>query len=361
MRLRPASLLFALFALPATFAYGSGLPLPEGTGQTGDFFISGMWPDSCEPAIRNVRHDAAGGLDVVLESGVGACAPLPHPFRVALPVADGFSPARPADDVVPVRVYAHRDQVGTELLGFTLRGGKTKNLAPDSGFWWPQGENAASGNVLSLELQGRTVGIALLAHDDLSGQPVWFFGTSSLTGRTVHARLSRLDNGSSPFFGIAVQPVPHPGWTIDIAFESGTRARVWLSRPSPVQDGSLELAELGFARRSFQEQAQGERWLGSWLVARDLAPGQDNTAGSIPRRLDFASSQQLDRRHTRLIDAGGDFALDCTHGIQHTDTAQGCVLRDAAGNLLARFDEVGLQRLDGQDAQGRDIVLLRGP
>lgn len=321
--------------------------------------IEGIWPTGCQPSIRSERSTPDGSLDILLRKDPGDCAGGPHRFSLMLPARDSFSPALPAEQVVPVHLYAERAGSTPELLGFGLRGGDGSTVRPDSGFWWPQGDQAASGNVLSLELQGDALGIALLSHDDVSGKPVWYFGTSRLSGKTAHARLSRLDDGSSPFFGFSVQPTPHPGWTIDIAFESGTSARVWLSRPSPVQEGRLELASMHFARRSFAVGSRQQQWLGSWLVARDLADNQAPTAQLIPARLRFTASQTLNRRQNRLIGAQGDFALDCNHDAQTSATPRRCVLRDATGAVLARFDQVGLERMDGEDSQGHSIVLLR--
>ncbi|MGB8635600.1 MAG: hypothetical protein WCD66_13210 [Rhodanobacteraceae bacterium] len=321
--------------------------------------ITGTWPTSCQPALRTWSHSSAGRMDILLADNASHCALGAHPFSLEVSEREQFSPVLPSDQVSPIHVFAARGSDKPELVGFALRSKQVPAISPDSGFWWPQGADDGSGNVLSLELQGNTLGIALLSHDDLSGAPVWYFGTSELQGQTAHASLSRLEDGSSPFFGMRVQPIPQPGVTVDIAFSSSTSARVWLSRPSPLRPGTLELATMHFARRSFSKDAQPQQWQGTWLVARDAPADDTASADSWPSRLDFSASQQIARRHVRLIGRQGDFALDCSNAKDGHGTAQQCTLHDAAGNTLARFDQVGLDRLDGQDTQGHAVVLLR--
>lgn len=321
--------------------------------------IQGSWPTACQPVVRAQTRASSGGMDILLSDNADHCALGAHPFSIDISDREQFSPVIPRDQIAPIRVYAARDSSNPALVGFALRGGQTSNQAPDSGFWWPQGGDAGSGNVLSLELQGDTLGIALLTHDDLSGAPVWFFGTSQLHGQTAHASLTRLDDGSSPFFGMSVRPIPHPGWTIDLAFDSSTHARIWLNRPSPVNKGELELSSMQFARRSFSSKAQKQQWHGTWLVARDTPTDSADKDRDWPNRLQFSATQTLDRQHTRLIDRNGDFALDCRHPTAAVASAQNCTLRNAAGQTMAHFDQVGLNRLDGQDSQGHAVVLLR--
>ena len=356
-RILPA---LAALVLLSPLVWGGNVPLRASSPSDPATRIQGIWPTTCQPLIGNEHRSGDGALNILLEDDAGSCAPGPHRFSLSVPVRDMFSPAQSPDRITPVRLYARRGDNAPELIGFGLRGGNEQVALPDSGFWWPQGDKAASGNVLSLELQGNTLGIALLSHDDVSGRPVWYFGTSTLSGKIAHARLSRLVDGSSPFFGMPVQPIPEAGWTIDIAFDSGTAARVWLSRPSPVQEGRLELASMQFARRSFASGNHQQQWLGTWRDARDIGDNQVEASNSIPSRLRFNASQTLDRRQTRLISTQGDFALDCSRHDAAATSPQSCTLRDASGNSLARFDQVGLQRLDGEDAQGRHIVLLRG-
>lgn len=257
-------------------------------------FIQGSWPTACQPAVRSWRRAGSGRMDIVLADDASHCALSAHPFSIELSRTEQFSPVPPVGQITPVHVFAARDDNAPALVGFALHGGQSQNQAPDSGFWWPQGNDDGSGNVLSLELQGDTLGIALLSHDDLSGAPVWYFGTSHLIGQTVHAELTRLDGGSSPFFGMHVQPTPQPGWTIDIAFSSSTRAQIWLSRPSPVRRGELELASMQFARRSFSKEVQTQQWRGRWLVARGAAPGDNGASAVWPAQLNFTASQTLE-------------------------------------------------------------------
>lgn len=337
-------------------ALAQSLPLQQAQRADSTTMIRGIWPTSCQPVVLDRQTNSAGAERIVLGSQTQPCTSNPHPFELQIEQGATFSPAPPIDHVSPLHVYARIGQNEPQLIDFQLRGGKSGVATPGSGFWWPAGDAQTSGNVLIVEVQGQQASIALLSYDDLSGEPIWFFGTTQLTGRTLNARLSRLDGGASPFFGLPTQPQPTPTMTIDMVFRSATLADVWLSRTNPVQPGTLQVKQLQFSRRSFSSQPLGQRWQGPWLVARDVAD-DDTTATPWPNRFDFTVSQAGD--DLQLVDAGSGFELQCHIDSTLARSPRNCTLLDASGNLLANFDQVGLDRLQGKDSQGRTVILLR--
>jgi hypothetical protein len=163
-----------------------------------------------------------------------------------------------------------------------------------------------------------------------------------------------MQGGSSPFAAQALQPQPQPALAVDLAFQSSTHAHMWLSRREA--EGTLELVSTDIDRRSFDSLPQRQTWLGSWLVA-DAASSADTE--TLPATLNFGSSVVTARGSLRYTDGGNGYTLDCQPGGDADAPAQYCALEDAGGRMLVRFDRVDFDRLDGSDAAGNAVVLLR--
>lgn len=349
--------LFVAIALLAPLAQAAGVHIRDITGNRQGTVISGLWPSACQPVVAETTLQSTGGRQVVLTDSADRCAPVPHAFSLQLPADRVFAPSARQSGVTPIHVLAQTGDREPVLVGFGLLGGH-RDRAPDSGFWWPQGDNDASGNVLSLELQDDTLVIALLSHDNLSGAPVWYFGASPLEDGIAHAELVRLDDGASAFFGMHVKPVPRPGVTIDIAFDSATRARVWLSRPDPVLNGQLQVVPMTFARRSFLAGPPLFHWQGRWLVAH--GPGDEQASvDALPAHLDLRALRPERGGMLQLNDRDSGLFLECSFIQPRPERLHQCTLINADGEPLAHFHQIGLQRMDGTDRHGRAIVLLR--
>lgn len=315
--------------------------------------IAGLWHSTCAPVVRQWQRDAAGAAHVLLAGAGESCAPAIRRFRVRVDTGTSFSPALTTDSAAPLQVHAVNADETISLVGFGLSGQELPVVRPDSGFWWPTGDEAASGTVLSIERQGDTLGIALLSYDDRSGAATWHFGTTDLEGPTARAELVRLADGSSPFLGLPITPVPEPSYVIHLAFDSSTRARAWLTRPDALDAGALELVSLGFTRRSFDEAAPHTREPGPWLLARAAGAADDE---AWPRALELLPA--AGDPAPAWGDAATGAVLTCAGGTDR-GLADHCTLRDSAGRLMAEFPVITADRMDGTDLRGEPVILLR--
>ncbi|HET8899004.1 MAG TPA: hypothetical protein VFN09_09570 [Rhodanobacteraceae bacterium] len=322
---------------------GSALRVDRVTATGFHVSVTGVWPDACTPRLLSWAPWAQG-FDVLIGSPQAECAAGAHAFRLELSLDDAFSPALPGEAVRPLRIFAARGNETPRLVGFRLLGG-SGSMAPETGFWWPL-DGTASGNAISLERQGDHLGIALLSHD-ARGEPEWFFGTTTLEGRLAHAELSRL-TGSSLFAGGSASTQAQPALRVELAFASSTRLRMWLSRQADSR-GELDLVASDLERRSFSPLPAQQAWLGEWLLAG---------GAGLPSQLRWVGSRYDRRGGLSYHSAEGGYTLECRSTASDGAVEQ-CRLRDAQGIIRARFDQVGLDRLDGEDEQGRPVVMLR--
>lgn len=321
--------------------------------------ISGIWPNACTPAIQ-ASTTTDSGTDVLLGSGYDLCAPNAHAFSVTLPAEIPFSPAPMPDRVRPLQVFsAVTPSASPQLVAFRLLGGRDTLSHPDAGFWWPESDATSSGTVLSMELQGDALGVSLMTFDDATGAPVWYFGTSQLHGSVVHVDLVRMNGGSSPFANQQIAPQAQQSLALDLAFASDTRARAYLSHSNA--QGGIDVVAMTISRVPFTALPQQQDWLGTWLVAGGArGPTSESSQPTLPGTFNWASSNTLDATHVRLIEANGNYALDCQHDTDDENApAQYCRLRDADGNIIVVFDHVGFDRLDGHRKDGSPVILIR--
>lgn len=361
MKARLHFALFVTLVLPlAGGAHAAGVHISAVQTLNSRTTISGTWPNACTPVVQ-VRTATASRTDVLLGSGHDLCAPNPHAFSVTLEPQPPFSPAPLPDRVRPLQIFsAVAPSAPSQLVAFRLLGGRATQSHPDAGFWWPESDTTSSGTVLSMELQGNALGLALMTFDDATGTPVWYFGTTQLHGSVAHVDLVRMDGGSSPFANRQVAPQAHHSLAMDLAFASDTRARAYLSHANA--QGGIDVVAMTISRVPFTSLPQQQAWLGTWLVA-GAAPASTQSATTqpaLPTSFNWASSSALDASHIRLIDASGNYALDCQYDTEEENApAQYCRLRDADGNVIVVFDHVGFDRLDGHMQDGSPVILVR--
>lgn len=347
-----ASLLAPMLATAAA----SGVRIDAVAQRSGRIEIVGVWPNSCIPQVQAQTSDDSG-LDVLLADSGNICVQRERKFSVSIEPQDGFSPAPAVDTVRPLHLFAAAGNASRPaLVGFRLLGGANYSIRPDIGFWWPDEHAIGAGSVLSIEVQDQSLGVALMSYDDASGDPIWYFGTTELSGRVAHVELTRMQYGASPFDAAQARPQPHPALAIDLHFLSTTRAQAWISRSQNGPPG-IELVRMQFSRVPFSNLPQAQDWLGPWLLASSPSAHMES---ELPRTLVWVESIVLDENRVRLLDQSGTYALDCRHtGTSEDSPAQQCVLRDRDNTVLARFAEVGLQRLDGVRADGSPVILVR--
>ncbi|MBS0556870.1 MAG: hypothetical protein JSR27_05580 [Proteobacteria bacterium] len=312
--------------------------------------IGGEWPTQCPPVLQSVTLDG-NDMRIDARSVLDLCARQPTAFSIQVNPTLALQRMALAPGVYKVGFYAAEGaQSQPSLRAFTLIDRSLPGapaIVPETGFWWSAGADPA---VLSLELQGSQLSVALLSYD-ADGQPAWLFGTAPYDGRIAHLSLLRLAGGNDPFAQVAATPRGDAALTLDLQFSAAAHAQAWLSRTRS-NDGTLQLRALDLSRLPLAESADGSAWQGEWVLVSDAA-------GAIPQRLRLNPLQAPDAHRTLLASADGSATLDCAEqSAQATWPPSVCNLRLADGTS-DRFDSVAIARMDGKDANGVAVHLLR--
>lgn len=319
--------------------------------------ISGIWPDSCVPRIQSTRL-AGAEIDLVARSATLGCR------AEATRYEQRANPALQAGLLhLPARVYAVRAYLGRgtqtpALSRFALLDATESEPAPDveNGFWWTValGEEdapALAGSGISLERQGDQLAVGLFGFD-ADGRATWFFGSGRLEGRIARIALVRLRDGEEPFGQLPAQPVAESGPELSIAFEGPAQAKAWLVRPSPTDATAIEVRPLMLQRSAFASAAPGQSWIGRWVQVGDADR-------SSVRLLDFGGLGSEDGDSFRLDDPQADVSLSCRLGLRPADQPPATCTLYAGPTVLAVFDRIGIDRLEGRNADGTRTRLVR--
>lgn len=313
--------------------------------------VSGTSDAHCAPQFTRIaRNDK--GLAIHLAAATTGCdAARRAAFAVRIDF-DALTGERLPPVVQPTWVYL--DSAGdSRLVAFGVLDPTARETAPrpDNGFWWATSgdrETSLAGSGVSLESQGDRLAAGLLSFNEL-GDSTWLFGSAPLIGRVAKIPLVQLVRGDSPFNPSGNRPLAEPGPRLELALDGPTHAQAWLVRQRG--DREVEVRELVLARSAFAANPPGGAWRGRWVLVRD---GESNA-----RVLDLQDFSMADAETFRLFDAGAGVSLDCrmTAGtpVQQADF---CMLSSAAQDI-ASFDQVGLDRLAGQDEAGARVQLLR--
>ena len=367
IRLRATALLTALGVAAVTFAQPSNASDPGAyaihlqpavaSKAAANLTVNGTWPTQCPPTFENVSLNGED-LRVDARSMLGQCARQSMPFAIELNPALALQQATLTAGVYHVSFFAANGaQAQPQLRAFALVDNSaptTAAIVPESGFWWTNDSTQSNNHtVLSMELQGKQLSVALMSYA-ADGRASWQFGTAALDARTAHVALLRLEGGSDPFSAAATTPRGEPGLTLDLDFKSSAHAAAWLSRPAgSAEDPSIELQSLDLVRLPFSDAAIGSAWQGDWVLVSD----GDQTA---PLRIRLEQPQVLDGTSFSLRDNLVHIALDCQQDALDPELPpQHCVLRQANGVELGRLDNVGIGRMDGVRADGAPWHLLR--
>lgn len=319
--------------------------------------LQGNWPTPCLPAVEEVRVDGVE-VNIELRSKRPLCARTSMPFDLEVNLAGKVGKQWPE---APLRVSVHAANSATspaELRGFALIGkGEGPRPLPAAGLWWPlplaDASNPMAGTGFSLELQSNTLAVAMLGKTR-KGNPVWYFGTGKLRSRSTVIDLVAAGNGNPED--------PAPGEVggdtamLHLDFQGNGRATAWLgqyeqgeSQPL-LRQQTIELAHLPFAERT-----DGAAWHGDWVLL-GATPGQPRSA----RQLRLSANNFVAAASYRLSGDDGSL-LSCEREPQLPRTAppQRCRLTDAAGAVVADFDAVDINRLDGFAPDKTPVQLLR--
>lgn len=318
--------------------------------------LQGNWPTPCLPSVETVSLDG-NELTIELRSKRPLCARTPMPFDIEVDLAPKLGKHWPD---TPLRVSvqaANNATAAAELRGFALIGkGEGPRPLPAAGLWWPlplaDATNPMAGTGFSLEVQGYTLAVAVLGKTR-KGSPIWYFGTGKLRSRTTQIDLVAAGNGNPDD--------PTPDAAADSAllhmdFQGNGRATAWLGQyeqgeTQPVlRQQVIELAHLPFA-----DQTDGASWHGDWVLL-GATPGQPRSA----RQLRLNANSFVAAANYRLSGDDGSM-LSCEREPQLTRAAppRRCRLTDAAGTLIADFDSIDINRLDGFAPDRTPVQLLR--
>jgi hypothetical protein len=346
-----SSTAFAQVATPLRVRLEAGSPLSPHATRIGIF---GQTQANCAPNVERVTLD---GLDLTIElhvpqSGCGAAGTASFSLHVD-PAAKAGAPILPGQ-VYRVRVFSDAGGV-SQLVAFRAidTGGNSSNgPTPESGFWWSETTAEAGpgsrGTGISLEAQDDRIALSLFGFAD-TGNAAWYFGSTRLKGRVAVVPLVELDNGDPLFAPTGSQPEAQAGPRIEVEFVSPTRARAWLVRSENGRDTAVRT--LSLSRSRFAPGDVGANWNGRWVLVAD-----DESA---PRQFEFAAPTRQDADTFHLVDADSGANLDCRSTVAGA-LPDLCTLSIGA-SVLADFDQIGLDHLDGRGKLGAAAKLVRVP
>lgn len=316
--------------------------------------VQGIWPTPCLPIVEDISLDGRD-LRIDLRSKKPLCARTSLPFDLEIDLASHVGRTWPAAPL-RVSVFAANSTAGeTQLRGFALIAPQPMPRAvPSSGLWWPlpqsDSNTTAAGIGFSFEIQANTIASAVLGRTR-SGEAIWYFGTGKLRGRIAEidlvAATPGATDGESNTAGNAV---------LALDFDGNGRATAWLGQyeqgtNQPVlRQQVIELAHLPFA-----EHTDGSAWQGDWVLL-GATPGQPRSA----RQLRLSATSFLAVANYRIsADDGSVLSCERDGAAPKSAPPQRCRLNDVNGLLIAEFDSIDINRLDGYTPDRTPVQLLR--
>lgn len=305
---------------------------------------------NCMPKIERVDAEGVDVSIVLHASRTGCDSTHPTPFVLRADAA-----VMAGTQLLPglvYRMHVYSDAGGTRsLAAFQLVDtGVSASIEPESGFWWSQASAdagpASRSTGISLETQGDQIAISLYGFTD-SGSATWYFGSAHVHGRTAVVPLVELANGDPLFSPTGSEPIAQSGPRLEIEFLAPTRARAWLVRQQDGVDTAVRILSLSRAR--FAAGDASSSWNGRWVLVAD-----DESA---PRQFEFAAPTRQDADAFHLVDGSGHTSLDC-RGNGTGALPDLCTL-SAGTEVLADFDRIGLDRLEGRQGNGAGVRLIR--
>ncbi|GMV28690.1 MAG: hypothetical protein AMXMBFR59_08150 [Rhodanobacteraceae bacterium] len=316
--------------------------------------LQGNWPTPCLPALDDIQLDG-NELRIELRSKKPLCARASVPFDIEVDLAPVLGRQWPATPLRVSVVTANSATAPAELRGFALVAPQPGPRAvPSSGLWWPLPENETSnpmaGTGFSFEIQGNTIAAAVLGRTG-SGDAIWYFGTGRLRGRTAEIDLlaatrDGLDSGRRA----------SENAVLALDFDGNGRATAWLGRyelgdNQPV----LHQQVIALAHLPFAERTDGTAWQGDWVLL-GATPGQPRSA----RQLRLSATSFIAVANYRLSGDDGS-VLSCERDPTAPKAAppQRCRLTDARNAVIAEFDAIDINRLDGFAPDRTAVQLIR--
>jgi hypothetical protein len=321
-----------------------------------DLIIEGSWGSSCLPSVTRTSL-VDNRIDIQLRSAASHCNATPTPFQIKVNPAQENGLRQLALGVYQVRLFLQKGTGSSTLVAFRLllSGGNDTRSQPESGFWWSvpmlDDSPALSGNGLSIEQQGDKLAVTWLSYE--AGNPVWYFGSTTMPGNIARVELLRMVGGGEAFSGPNAAPGAEPGLSLDLQFLSPSHANAWLSQARSPGSESIDVQALNLLRLPFESGHPGANWQGEWaLVVGNAADA---------RIVKMTSLATADAESFRVSDSLGSVSLHCRlDNIGDHPLPAFCTLSDGA-SILADFDQVGLDKLSGLTPDGDRVRLVRLP
>jgi hypothetical protein len=332
--------------------------LPTRGGASPRLRLQGMWPTPCRPSVESVNLDGSE-VRITLRSLRPLCARAPLPFDLEVDLGKRVGKNWPATPLRVSVLAANSATAEPQLRGFALiEPSAVHRPMPASGLWWPLPEadasNPMAGTGFSIELQFDTLAIAVLGRTP-KGKPTWYFGTGKLRGRSARIDLIAAGNsGREPEADADASDIGNA--TLHMDFEGNGRATAWLdyydlTSPQPL----LRQQVINLAHLPFTEHTDGSAWDGDWVLL-GATPGQPRSARQIHLNgTGFSATAEY-----RLSASDGSvMACEVDPAESRLAPPRRCSLRDSSGKLIAEFDSVDINLLDGHAPDRTPVQLLR--
>lgn len=312
--------------------------------------IYGNAAANCTPKIERVNAEGVDVSIVLRASRTGCDSAHPSPFVLRADAAVMAGTQLLPGQVYRLHIYSDAGGASSLAAFHLVDTGASSSLAPENGFWWSQADTdagpASRSTGISLESQGDQIAISLYGFAD-SGSATWYFGTARVQGRTAVVPLVELANGDPLFSPTGSEPTAQSGPRLEIEFLAPTRARAWLVRQQDGVDTAVRMLSLSRAR--FASGDAGSSWNGRWVLVAD-----DETT---PRQFEFSAPTRQDADAFHLVDGSGHTSLDCRGN--GTGTVPDLCTLSVGTEVLADFDRIGLDRLEGRQGNGAGVRLIR--
>lgn len=316
--------------------------------------LQGNWPTPCLPSVDAISLDGSE-LRIELRSKKPLCARASVPFDIDVDLAPQLGRRWPT---TPLRVSVLTANTATgpsQLRGFALIAPQPGPRAvPASGLWWPLPEsdatNPMAGTGFSFEIQGDTIAAAVLGRTG-SGDAIWYFGTGRLRGRTTE-----IDLVAATRDGVDGARRAGDNAVLALDFDGNGRATAWLGRYEQGDNQPvLRQQVIALAHLPFAERTDGTAWQGDWVLL-GATPGQPRSA----RQLRLSATGFIAVANYRLNgDDGSVLSCEREPGAPKAAPPQRCRLADAKGAVIADFDAIDINRLDGFAPDRTPVQLIR--
>ncbi|MBL8299070.1 MAG: hypothetical protein JNN30_12095 [Rhodanobacteraceae bacterium] len=316
--------------------------------------LQGNWPTPCLPEIDEIQLEG-NELRIGLRSRKPLCARASVPFDIEVDLTAQLGRQWPATPLRVSVVTANDATAPSQLRGFAVITPQPGPRAvPSSGLWWPlpsdDAANPMAGTGFSFEIQGNTIAAAVLGHTG-NGDAIWYFGTGQLRGSTTE-----IDLVAATRDGIAGERRASDDAVLTLEFDGNGRATAWLGQYERGENQPvLRQQVIALAHLPFAERTDGAAWQGDWVLL-GATPGQPRSARQLRLRAEtFLAVANY------AINADDGSILRCERDPTAPKVAppRRCRLTDAQNTLVAEFDAIDINRLDGFAPDGTPVQLIR--